>query len=507
MAKRSKRVSSSWWIVGSMLPLAVLAALLTGVLPDEPVVVPKAHFLIVSTLAAVSCLLAVVVLIGAAQIADVRVLALALAFLTLSGLFFVHGLATPGILAPGPNGWVGAAARIGLFAGAWFLAASTLEERVAVQRTLLRLRGRIVLVTGLLLLLTGLVAAIDLVTLRVRGPLNRTPLLEAVGQAVTALSTGWSAVGLGIASIALLLVTTVHYWRVERRWSSPLVRGLLVASVFLLQAQVSLLLAPVWHVSWWEYHVLLLLAFAASSLGLVREYALHRTWRGVLEGLLLRDALEHLERGYTEIIAALAAAVEAKDVYTKGHSVRVARLAALIARELGLPPERERILYQAAILHDLGKIGIPDSVLQKPGPLTPDEFALVREHPVRSWEIARQVRSFAPMLPAIRWHHERLDGSGYPDGLRGDEIPLDARILAVADVFDALTSARPYRPALSVPEALAVLRDEAGIRLDAACVAALERLVERYGPALLTERPTDAESLVKQTPSEARSGA
>lgn len=293
----------------------------------------------------------------------------------------------------------------------------------------------------------------------------------------------------------------------ERRWSSPLVCGLLVASVFLLQAQVSLLLAPVWHVSWWEYHVLLLLAYAVALIGLVREYALHGTWRGVLEGLLLRDALEHLERGYTEVIAALAAAVEAKDVYTKGHSVRVARLVALIARELCLPPERERILYQAAILHDLGKIGIPDSVLQKPGPRTPDEFALVREHPVRSWEIARQVRSFAPMLPAIRWHHERLDGSGYPDGLRGDEIPLDARILAVADLFDALTSARPYRPALSVPKALAVLRDEAGIRLDAACVAALERLVERYGPALLTERPTDVESLVNQTPSEARSGA
>lgn len=211
MARRSEGVSSRWWTVGSLLPLAVLAALLTGVLPDKPVVVPQAHFLIVSTLAAVSCLLAVLVLFGAAHIADLRVLALALAFLTLSGLFFVHGLATPGILAPGSNGWVGAAARIGLFAGAWFLAASTLEERVAIHRTLLRLRGRIVLVTALLFLLTGLVAAIDLITLRVKGPLNRTPLLEAVGQAVTALSTGWSAVGLGRSSIALPLVTTAHY--------------------------------------------------------------------------------------------------------------------------------------------------------------------------------------------------------------------------------------------------------------------------------------------------------
>ncbi|MCM8745435.1 HD domain-containing protein [Thermomicrobium sp. CFH 73360] len=328
-------------------------------------------------------MLAVLVLIGAAHIADLRVLALALAFLTLSGLFFVHGLATPGIIAPDPNGWVGATARIGLFAGAWFLAASTLEERVAIHRTLLRLRGRILLVTSLLLLLTGFVAVMDLVTLRVMGPLERAPLLQAVGQAVRALSTGWTTVSFGVASIALLLITAVHYWRVERRWSSPLVRGLLVAGVFLLQAQVSLLLAPVWHVSWWEYHVLLLLAYAVALISLVREYALHGTWRGVVEGLLLRDALEHLERGYTEVIAALAAVGEAKDVYTKGHSVRVARLAALIARELGLPPERERILYQAAILHDLGKMEFPQSsaeartadagrIRASPGPPNPE---------------------------------------------------------------------------------------------------------------------------------------
>jgi len=317
------------------------------------------------------------------------------------------------------------------------------------------------------------------------GTAVRPGWLRTLEQLAAMMGGGRGALMLGLASLALSLLAFAHYWRVARRWMTPLVQGLLVTCLFLAQAQVSLLVAPVWHLSWWEYHVLLLAGYLAALRGLVREYALSGSWRGVLEGLLLRDALEHLERGYTEVIAALAAAVEAKDIYTKGHSVRVARLAALIARELGLPPEHERILYQAGILHDIGKIGIPDAILQKPGRLTAEEFALVREHPVRSWEIARQIRSFAPMLPAIRWHHERLDGSGYPDGLQGEEIPLDARILAVADVFDALTSVRPYRAALSVEEALALLRQEAGTRLDPECVAALERLVERYGVSLV----------------------
>ncbi|MCX7624584.1 MAG: HD-GYP domain-containing protein [Thermomicrobium sp.] len=475
-----------WWL-GATLPLLVLGAFSAGLLPDRALVAPRGHFVIVSVVSALSFVLAMLVLAAAQQIADLRVLALALAFVALTGFFSIHGLATPGIIAPGTNGWVGTSARLALFAGAWFIAASALESRIGAHRALLRYRGATVLATLSTLTVYGTLALSDLVLQRATatGEPARPGWLQAIERAVAALGSGTPAFALGGASLALLSLALVHYWRVERRWSSPLVRGLLVACLFLAQAQLALLVAPVWYLSWWEYHVLLLLGYLAALAGLAREYALSGSWRGVLEGLLLRDALEHLERGYTEVVAALAAAVEAKDIYTKGHSVRVAHLAALIARELGLPPERERILYQAGILHDIGKIAIPDAVLQKPGRLTAEEFALVREHPVRSWEIARHVRSFAPMLPAIRWHHERLDGSGYPDGLRGEEIPLDARILVVADVFDALTSVRPYRAALSVTEALEFLRQEAGSRLDPQCVAALERIVERFGPAMV----------------------
>ncbi|MCX2726793.1 HD-GYP domain-containing protein [Thermomicrobium sp. 4228-Ro] len=488
-----RRQRQGWWFLGAAVPLFVLFAFLLDILPDHALVVPRGHFIVVTLISVLSFVIAALVLAAAVQIADVRVLALALAIVSLSGLFAIHGLATPGVIAPGVNGWVGASARLALFGGSWFLAASALESPIAVHRTLLRYRGWIALGTALLLVAYGSVAVSDLVLQRAAATEAGARLsgLRTLEQLATTIGGGRTALVLGLASLALSLLAFAHYWRVARRWATPLVWGLLGACPFLVQAGIALLLAPVWHLSWWEYHVLLLAGSLAALSGLVREYARSGSWRGVLEGLLLRDALEHLERGSTEVVAALAAAVEAEDSYTKEHSVRVARLAASIAQELGLPPERERILYQAGILHDIGKIGIPDAILQKPGRLTAEEFALVREHPVRSWEIARQIRSFAPMLPAIRWHHERLDGSGHPDGLRGEEIPLDARILAVADVFDALTSVRPYRAALSVEEALALLRQEAGTRLDVECVAALERLVEQYGVSLVgNERET-----------------
>ncbi len=176
-------------------------------------------------------------------------------------------------------------------------------------------------------------------------------------------------------------------------------------------------------------------------------------------------------------IVALVEAVEAKDPYTRGHTQRVADLAVLIGQEIGYSSQQLKVLNQAAMLHDIGKIGIPDSVLNKPGRLTDAEFSIVKEHPVRSHRIIQQARSLQREIPGVRHHHERLDGTGYPDGLQGDAIPMDARVIAVADVFDALTSARPYREAWSVERALEIIDQEAGAKLDLRCVAALRRVL------------------------------
>jgi HD-GYP domain-containing protein (c-di-GMP phosphodiesterase class II) len=194
--------------------------------------------------------------------------------------------------------------------------------------------------------------------------------------------------------------------------------------------------------------------------------------------LLARTTIERLQTSYTDVIVALVAAVEAKDVYTRGHTQRVSELSLRIGEELGLSPDRLRMLGQSAMLHDIGKIGVPDAILNKPGKLDDNEFAIVKLHPVRGYEMVRNVRSLRGSLSGIRHHHERLDGSGYPDGLSGDDISLEARIIAVADVYDALTSDRSYRGAWSHDQAMAELYRDAGSRLDAACVGALERVTE-----------------------------
>ena len=148
-----------------------------------------------------------------------------------------------------------------------------------------------------------------------------------------------------------------------------------------------------------------------------------------------------------------------------------------MGQDLGYSSEQLKVLNQAAMLHDIGKIGIPDSVLNKPGRLSDEEFAIIKEHPARGHRIIQNARSLQREIPGVLHHHERLDGSGYPDGLSGKAIPMDARIIAVADVFDALTSNRPYRHAWSVERALEIIDQEAGHKLDSDCVAALRRVL------------------------------
>lgn len=145
----------------------------------------------------------------------------------------------------------------------------------------------------------------------------------------------------------------------------------------------------------------------------------------------------------------LSTTIEAKDEYTRGHSYRVAEYAALIASELGWSPEEIQVLKHSALLHDIGKIGIPDSILNKPSRLTDDEYNLIKKHPVIGAEILKDVTLLPHVLEVTRGHHERYDGNGYPDGLAGKEIPVHARIVAMADSYDAMSSRRIYRSALS----------------------------------------------------------
>ena len=196
-----------------------------------------------------------------------------------------------------------------------------------------------------------------------------------------------------------------------------------------------------------------------------------------------RRLIEALERGYVDTIRALAAAVDAKDPYTLGHSERVAALSVEIGRELALPASTLKALEHGGLLHDIGKIGIPDGILSKPAPLTPGEMALVRAHSAIGAEIVAGVEFLRDAMPAIRSHHERFDGTGYPDGLRGEAIPLIARIVNIADTWDACTSRRPYQDAIPAEVVVAILGGLRGAQTDPQVHDALLRVLGRRDAA------------------------
>ncbi len=186
------------------------------------------------------------------------------------------------------------------------------------------------------------------------------------------------------------------------------------------------------------------------------EQLMART-RNLLRTKALVDDLEQAEN----VLVSLANALEAKDNYTRGHSERVARLAEALGGAAGLSREDRTNLKRAGLLHDIGKIGIPLEYLQKPGKLTTEEYEIVKLHPKIGYDICNPLRTMAPLLHLIRGHHERLDGTGYPDRLKGDTITVPLRCLTIADVYDALTSDRPYRRALPKDSALRIIREEA----------------------------------------------
>lgn len=196
--------------------------------------------------------------------------------------------------------------------------------------------------------------------------------------------------------------------------------------------------------------------------------------RSLVRTKRLNDQLVNVEN----IILALATAIEAKDPYTEGHVDRVASYALILGRETGLAPWELQLLRKAAILHDVGKIGVNESVLLKPGPLSADEFNHMKSHTVIGERICRPLQQDRLILEVIRHHHERYDGKGYPDGLAGEGIPIAARIMAVVDAYDALTSDRPYRKRLSQEQAVQILKQEAGKQFDPKIAMAFVSMLE-----------------------------
>lgn len=451
---------------GLLLPAIAFAWLLGHPGDDATVRVPFQHFTIVTAVSLLAFTLAILLAIAAMQIAQYRVLFLCLGFMAMGGIFAVHGVETPGFLAKGDEALyagriVGISAYLSLFVPALFFAASYTPITSAFERRLpFSPAGWLIVVLATAL---GIYAALAILN---------TDLLSELP-----FGTKPYSYALAATTIILLLFSAARQARSYLVARLPL-QGVLVASFLLLaEAQVIMVLGTVWKLSWWEYHALMLAGVAFALWSISAQRAKGQSLRSLVEATLELEVKVGTELEHVDTIAALAAAVEARDENTKGHNLRVAELAVQIGRAMELPNDTLRTLARAGLLHDVGKIGIPDSILSKPGALDPDEWTVIKRHPELGHAILGRVEKLRREAEIVIAHHERLDGSGYPRGLRGDQIPLEARILAVADTYDVLVSDRPYRKAFGRAHAVKILREECGTHLWEPAVRALFRSI------------------------------
>jgi putative nucleotidyltransferase with HDIG domain len=294
-----------------------------------------------------------------------------------------------------------------------------------------------------------------------------------------------------VATNRLLLLPMLYLGR----GLTPRESGLLDAEDIAIELVLALMAVPL--AAFWNYSLPL------AALSLAPLFFVHFTQRTVLrleeasetivdQNAALEEAHRAVIERSTAALEALSATVDSRDTYTAGHSRRVAASARIIAEELGLSGEELEIVDQAALLHDIGKIGVPDAVLLKEGPLTAAEWVVMRSHPEEGARIIERLGYLDAVVPGIRHHHERMDGRGYPDGLLGEEIPLAARIIHVADSLDAMTTKRLYREERSFEEALEEIRRGRGTDFCELCVDAFERAVAKRRIGRLTLVQEDA---------------
>jgi HD-GYP domain-containing protein (c-di-GMP phosphodiesterase class II) len=423
------------------------------------------HLAVVSAISACALAVAVAAAVAAGRSRDGSLVLLALGCLAVGFLMLGHGLTTPGIWGRPPNLWVG---RLPVLAIAGF--AAGLCAAAWPQRWPAVWAGRwprATLAAGAAVL--GLVPGAAVVWPAAAGGLRPLP--------------GEASVRLGLmaaSAVVLVVLGLVHWWR-WRLGFDRMQLALVVACLLGAGALLSLQIGTLWRLSWWDYHVFLLTGFAAAIYAVLTGYRRSRTMHEVLDGVFAADPMAHISRGYSETLRALIGAVEARDAYTHGHSARVAEHAVHLGQRLGLGPAALRTLAEGAYLHDVGKVGIPDHVLNKPGALTDEERAWIQQHPVVGSDIVGRAPSLRDALAVIRQHHERFDGNGYPDGLAGEQISLAARIVAVVDVWDALTSDRAYRPAWPPDRALGHLEAGRDSHFDPVCLDAFLALMAERG--------------------------
>lgn len=448
-------------VMAILLPFLIFLFLNFEVFVDPEFVMPRGHFFIVSSVSLLAAIIAIAVGIAGSRVRNIKVYFLALAFISLAEVFAVHGLSTPNFILPATH-LPGVAAQISVMLATFWLWLSSLSSDHAVVRFLSR-RGSFLMPIWILVLGAFGVVGMIFPELAKYIPLDVHPL-------------NWTLVAF---TVFLNVITIYRYYQSYMYSHFPLQISIVYSSGWLIVSQLIMVMGDLWRLSWWIYHLLLLASMIVMIAGLVKQYVANKSVSGAMRALFSTDPVERITNSLSPSVKALVLATETKDIYTAGHNFRVTMYALRLAEELELRPIQLRALAQGTIVHDVGKIHIPDSILNKPGKLTSEERSMIESHPVKGYELCRNLGFMEEELSIIRSHHEKWDGNGYPDRLKGEQIPLLARIVAVADVYDALTSNRSYRQAWSHTKTMDFLNEQKGTHFDTKCVEAWERICER----------------------------
>lgn len=447
-------------LIGILLPLALYIFLRANPSMDPAIVVPRQHFYIVSATSIIATLIGIAVGISGSRQRNLQVVYVALAFISLASLFSVHGLATPGFILPNFTRLVGVAAQLSVFAMSFWLLLSSLPSSNGISSWLSNRVNPLLLGWTVSLLFLGGLALWD-PSVADPIPVDMDPLR-------------WL-----IASLTVLFssVASYRFWQSYRYSKFPFQNSLAYTGGWIAVSQIIISTSEVFFLSWWIYHFLLLLAVVIPITGLLNQYSRGDSLVLSLRGLFSLDPMEQLEAGISTSAKALIAAAEARDPYTAGHSERVSLSAIKLATALHLAPEELRVLAQGGLMHDIGKLQIPDNILNKTSQLSEEERKIIEEHTITGYELCARLGFMLPELEVVRSHHERLDGHGYPDGLNRKKISKLVRILSIVDVFDALTTERSYRPAWSQAKALGYLKENRNQQFDPDFVDLWDKLV------------------------------
>jgi putative nucleotidyltransferase with HDIG domain len=455
--------------------LLVLPVLALTTFKSRPEIDPllssaSVHLVVVSAIAAASTVVAVMAARAARRTMNAGPVLLAMGCLAVGILMTGHGLVTPGVGGQPFNPWVIRLSWLALLA---FAIVTLLASRPPTRL------HRWVAAHPTTVLVVTFVAVLLPVGYIVMDPLAIAPSFFSWEN-----DARWAAT---VVIAAACLVSSVTHWRRWRLGADPVQFSLSAASAMVVAAVTSLRLGELWRLSWYDYHGYLLAGFAGAVVAIVISERRSREVLDTLSTAFEADPIVHITTGYPEALRTLVRAVEVKDPYTHGHSRRTAELAARLGGRLRLSTDDLRALTRGAYLHDIGKIGIPEQILNKPGRLDVEERIEIERHPLIGVEMVRGATSLAETADVILHHHERWDGMGYPSGLAGVDIPFLARITTVADVWDALTTNRPYRSGWSGSEALAHIVAGSGSHFDPSIVGIL---VEVAYTDLGVRRPT-----------------